>query len=489
MSRRTRGAAAAVVVAALTGGLLAVTAPTAGAVDGAVASQADFDGDGIGDVASSAESTVAGHHTAGQVVVVYGTRGTGLTATRRSVIDQGTPGVPGTVENGDRFGWNSAYADFDGDGYDDLAVGADAEDVGDVENAGTVTILWGSAAGLTGKGAVTVEDPAPARFGRWGHQLAAGDFDGDGRQDLVVGNDTTTLVLLKGGITRSGAYGGAQSVPTPLTETYAWNLTAGDVNGDHATDLLVNGFAPREGDPFFSVSRNFLLHGTASGLDASGATEMRPGRASAIGDIDGDGLADVVSGMSGDEWEDGEHMPHSARGGQVWITYGSEDGSGPVQAVHQDTPGVPGTGEDGDSFGNAVDLGDIDGDGFLDLVIGVTSEDVGAVAHAGSVVVLRGSASGVTTAGSRTFHQDTAGVPGTGEWRDWFGSAVRLDDVSGDGRADLVAGSAENDANGGITYLPSSGGGITATGSRSLSPTALGVPTADQPWVGERFAD
>ncbi|WP_448320823.1 FG-GAP-like repeat-containing protein, partial [Streptomyces sp. CO7] len=455
MNRTTRTALATAVAAALTGGLFTAVAPAAVAADAVTTQRADFNGDGVGDVATWANSTVSGHHSAGQVVVTYGTKGTGLTATRRSVISQATPGVPGALESGDRFGWSTAYADFDGDGYDDLAVGS-SEDVGDVDNTGTVTLLWGSATGLTGKGAVRLTDPgAPARGRMWGQELAAGDFDGDGRPDLALADGSTTMTLFTGGITRSGAYGSARPVSTPLTESYPWSLTAGDVDGDGATDLLVNGWAPRDGDPFFRVSRNFLLHGSASGLDSAGATETRPGRFSSIGDIDRDGFADIVTGTPDDEWEDGEHMPWAAQGGQIWITYGSEDGPGRIQAVNQDTPGAPGTSEAGDRFGWSTDLGDVDGDGYLDLAVGVMSEDIDDVDNAGSVVLLRGGADGITTTGARTFHQDTSGVPGTAEAYDTFGTDVKLDDVTGDGRADLVVGSGGGKTgNGRTTPLP-----------------------------------
>ncbi|WP_448320824.1 VCBS repeat-containing protein [Streptomyces sp. CO7] len=489
MNRRTRTALATAAAAALTGGLFTAAAPAALAADAAVVARADFDGDGVGDVVSSARATLNGHPKAGQVVVTYGVKGKGLTADRRSVISQATPGVAGTPEEADWFGWRNAYADFDGDGYDDLAVGAHREDVGDVQDAGSVTVLWGSANGLTGQGSVQIENPAgDFRSARWGDRLAAGDFDGDGRQDLAVMGLGPTVTLIKGGITRSGSFGDAQQVRTPLTEPVSQALLAGDVNGDGATDLLVGGFAGN-GTESVRVSRNFLLRGSSSGLDPAGVTELPPGSHSSIGDIDRDGLADVVSGMTYDRWTDRPGLPHSSLGGQLWITYGTEDGAGRVRAVNQDTTGVPGVGETGDAFGFSTDLGDIDGDGYLDLAVGVPAEEVGAT-RTGAVVVLRGSASGITTAGVQTFHQGSPGVPGTAEDGDAFGGEVELDDVTGDGRADLVVASAgENDSNGSVTCLPAGGGGITATGSRVLSSPALGVPPAGKPMLGEEFAD
>jgi hypothetical protein len=490
MNHSTRTALATLAAAAVTGGLLTfAAAPSASAVDGAVASQADVNGDGVGDVIGSAHGAyVDGKAEAGQAIVAYGVKGTGLTAARRTVVGQNTSGVPGSAEAGDLFGYDTAYADFDGDGYDDVAVSAPGEDLSGDKDGGTVTVLWGSASGVTGKGAFQIKDPAPTSHDMWGRLLAAGDFDGDGRQDLAVGTNRTTLYLFKGGISRSGSYGSRQSVQAPVwAEAPSFNLTAGDVDGDHRTDLVVNGYAPEpeNGD---HQNRNYLLPGTAAGLDAAGAQELRPGTVTGIGDIDHDGYGDIVSGWDREATTAGVTDPYAAKGGTVWITYGGPDGVGTVQGITQDTPGVPGSSEANDAFGSELDLGDIDGDGFLDLAVGVSGENVDGVVDSGSVVVLRGSASGITGAGSQFVDQNTAGVPGSNEKHDFFGTDVKLDDVDGDGRADLVVSSGENDGNGAITYLPSTGGKISGTG-RSLSPTALGVSTAGRPHIGYTLAD
>ncbi|MER5477357.1 VCBS repeat-containing protein [Streptomyces sp. NPDC002734] len=487
MHRKTRTTLATVAAAAVTGGLLTFAASTtAVAVDGTVASQADFDNDGIADVASSATATVAGKAEAGQVVVAYGVRGTGLTTARKALVSQDTSGVPGSAETGDRFGDESAYADFDGDGYDDLAVGAPGEDLGTDKDAGMVTILWGSANGITGAGAVQIDDPASSSHDQWGRLLAAGDFDGDGKQDLAVGTSKSKVYVFKGGISRKGASGSRQTVQTPImTGATPFSLTAGNVNGDPATDLVVGGYEPTEG-----WTRNFLLLGTGSGLDASGYQEMRPGIISGVGDINHDGYGDIVSGaMWNAANEDGTTTPYSAKGGKVWITYGSQYGVGTVQGITQDTSGIPGTSESNDMFGHELDLGDVNGDGFLDLAIGVVGENVDGVTDTGSVLVLYGKASGISGTGTQYIDQNTAGVPGSNEKGDMFGIDVKLDDVNGDAKADLVVGSGENDYNGAITYLPSTGSKITGTGSRALSPSALGVSTAGKPGVGVNFAD
>ncbi|MFF4257567.1 FG-GAP and VCBS repeat-containing protein [Streptomyces sp. NPDC001663] len=491
MHKPLRLALATATAAALTGGLLTFTAVTATAADSTHVPQADFNGDGIGDVAFSASGAyVNGKKNAGQVVVLYGTA-TGVSSAKRSTISQNTTGNPGTAETGDVFGAETAYADFNGDGYDDLAVGSPGEDVGSDTDGGGLAILWGSASGITGKG-VGIADPAPSSHDYWGKNLAAGDFDGDGKADLAVGSSASTIYVYKGGFTTSGTAGGRYTIKPPIQSggdaNGPLNLTAGDVNGDKRTDLVVDGF---ETNTDYGWNRNYYIPGTASGLSVASAQALKPGVITAIGDIDNDGYGDIVSGAY---WNattgDGTSIPDSAKGGKVWLTYGSAGGPSGSTGITQDTGNVPGTSENNDWFGSELDLGDINGDGFLDLAIGVSGENIGSATDTGAVTVLYGTASGLdTTTGAQSFAQSTAGVPGNDEDGDEFGLDVKLDDVNGDGKADLTVGSAENAGNGAVTYLPSNGTTITTTGSRTVSPSTSGVSTTGTPYFGANFAD
>ncbi|MFF7979857.1 FG-GAP and VCBS repeat-containing protein [Streptomyces sp. NPDC007901] len=488
-----RLALATATAAALTGGLLTFSAASASAADSVKVARADFNGDGYGDIATSAATAyVSGHKNAGQVVALYGSA-SGVTTTKRTTLSQNSAGVPGTAEAGDDFGYDLAYADFNGDGYDDLAVGAPSEKVGTDTNGGTVTLLWGSKSGLTGKG-VDIKDPSPSGHDYWGLNLAAGDFDGDGKADLAVGSSAATLWVFKGGFSSTGTPGGRYTVKPPIepgsnSDPYGpMHLTAGDVNGDGRTDLIVDGYETKTSNHW---NTNYWLPGTSNGLTATGAKALKNGIVTGIGDINGDGFGDIVSGASWDTTtSEGTAVPDSAKGGRVAITYGSASGPGKATMFNQNSGSVPGTSEKGDGFGWDLDLGDVNGDGYADLVVSTPNEDIGSNTNTGQVTVLYGAKTGINLAsGAQSFAQSTAGVPGDDEKNDLFGADVKLDDVTGDGRADLVVGSYENGGDGAVTYLPSNGSKITTTGSRALAAGKVGISTTGVPQFGAIFGD
>ncbi|MFD8071823.1 FG-GAP repeat protein [Streptomyces sp. NPDC059718] len=482
MHQRIRITLAATAAAALTGGLLAMSTGTASATG--TGHKADFNGDGYADVAFSAgDAYVNGKKGAGQIVAMYGSA-SGLSATHRKTVSQDTAGVPGGAETGDAFGWTSAAGDFNADGYTDLAVGSSREDLTAGADSGTVTVLWGSAGGLTG--GTNIADPAPAKGHRWGKALAAGDFDGDGKDDLAIGSSSSSVYVYKGGITSSG-YGGRYTVKAPIqsgSDAGPLNLTAGEVNGDGRVDLVVDGYETTSANGW---NANYYVPGSASGLVASAAVKLQAGVITAIGDVNGDSYGDIVIGV---DWDATSGVPGSVKGGKVRIIYGNASGPGSATSISQETGNVPGGSETGDSFGLELHLGDVNGDGFQDLAVGAPGEDLGVYKDAGTVTVLYGSPNGLnTTSGTQLFSQDTAGVPGGNENYDGFGTEVHLDDVNGDGKADLTVDAiGENGGDGNVTVLLSNGSKIATTGAKAFSGT-LGVSLTGSPRVGANFAN
>ncbi|MFD5231369.1 FG-GAP repeat protein [Streptomyces qaidamensis] len=453
---------------ALTTGLLTALPATAATAAPAAGPTADFNGDGYGDIAFAAPyARVDGQGMAGYVAVVYG-GASGLDPAKHTVVSQNTAGVPGAAEAEDAFGEAIAPADLNGDGYTDLAVGSPGEDV----DGGSVTVLWGSANGL--RNGTTVKDPAASSHDNWGNLLTAGDFDGDGKADLAASAYADPYVI-RGGFTTTGTTGTVRRVALPETSYSVDAMAAGDTNDDGRSDLALTYRVRLNEDDTGSWSKGAAYLGTPTGLDTSLPRPLNGGTALALGDIDGDGHDEIAIG---NVWsKDNDHS--GSLGGRVVVIRGSEggpvNGDAPMAELTQDSEGVPGADEADDAFGGTVSIGDANADGYGDLAIGVTFEDVGSIENTGATILMNGSASGVSRTGARTFTQDTAGVPGSAEATDYFGSDVLLSDVTRDGHAEFtVTAGFEDEGIGAITALRGSAAGPVTDGARTFGPGTLG---------------
>ena len=413
--------------------------------------RADFNGDGYRDLAVGAPyATVSGKTYAGAVVVLYGSS-SGLSATRRTVVTQDSAGIPGTAEEGDEFGSSVTSADLDGDGRTDLVVGAPDESVGTRGGLGSVTVVWGGSGGLSASGA-TLSAPAFREYASFGENIAAGDVDGDGATDLSVAA-RDGLTQYQGPFTRTGApahrevdphFGGAD------------NVISGDLTGDGSPERIV-------------------LPGMVDGDPTRTELPGADGITGAVGDINGDGYGDLILGAPYDPQEHGEtgHL-----GGQISVWYGGPTGpdiSVKPRIINQSTTNVPGASEAEDGFGTSVSVGDLNGDGRADIAVGAPGEDLSGKRDAGSVTVLYGTASGLTTAGSTAYTQDTAGVPGTAETYDRFGETTQLVDLNRNGRADLSVGAPSENSYGMLTTLPGTASGVSTSGAVTMTARTVGL--------------
>ncbi|GGK47368.1 hypothetical protein GCM10010094_04210 [Streptomyces flaveus] len=241
-----------------------------------------------------------------------------------------------------------------------------------------------------------------------------------------------------------------------------------------------------------------------------------------VGDVNGDGKDDIVQwnytgdgtwgnrllygGSSGftTEWAPGETAGGAAPGTgvgdvngdgfddvvvgaddwseQVRVAYGSASGlsSSNTQSFDQSLPGFHGAQESGDDVGSAVSVADVTGDGYADIALGISGEDFSGLTNAGSFALVPGSASGVTGTGTQVFHQNTSGVPGVAETNDRFGATTALLDVNGNGYRDLaVASTAENSDNGAVWLLRGRTTGLTTTSAIAFGGKDLSAPYTD----------
>jgi hypothetical protein len=209
------------------------------------------------------------------------------------------------------------------------------------------------------------------------------------------------------------------------------------------------------------------------------------GHATVAGDFDGDGHEDLAissprATVGGD-----------AVAGEVLVLYGSPDGlvADGHQLWNQDSTGLPDASEPNDFFGWSLAAGDFDADGFADLVVGVPFEDVGGFESAGALHVLRGSAAGLTTDGTRYYEPGNALIPDAAEPGDQFGAALAVGDFDEDGFDDLAVGSPGEDQEGVPTYVDlgalhvffGSATGLQASGSLFFRPGdgVITVPAPD----------
>jgi hypothetical protein len=395
-----------------------------------VATAGDVNGDGYSDVIVGANQYDNGQTNEGRIYVFHGSA-TGLSGAANWWTES-------NQANAD-FGHSVGTAgDINGDGYSDIIVGAPEYDNGQMDE-GRIYVYHGSAAGLSGLNTWTAEcNQANARFGQ--SVGTAGDVNGDGYSDVIVGAHWYDNGQSSEG--RAYVYHGSG---TGLCASPAWTAesnqagawfgfsvgTAGDVNGDGHSDVIVGARYYSGGESY--EGRAYIYNGSPLGLATTHDWTIEGGQEGAdlgnsvatAGDVNGDGLSDVIVGA---RLYDGGQTDE----GRAYVFHGAATGLSTTHAW------IAESNQTSALFSRSVGTaGDVNGDGYSDVIVGAPYYDNGQD-NEGRAYIYHGSALGLSTMPNRWLEGNQAHAH--------FGKSVgTAGDVNGDGYSDVIVGAPEHD--------------------------------------------
>ncbi|MFC1621852.1 MerR family DNA-binding transcriptional regulator [Patescibacteria group bacterium] len=459
-----------------------------------VSSAGDVNGDGYDDILIGAawDSDGMAAAMAGETYLILGKATGWAMDTDLSAADASFISEEATDNSG--FAVSSA-GDVNGDGYDDILIGAWGNDDGGNPYAGQTYLILGKA---TGWAMDTNLSTADASF--WGENgwdrsgfavSSAGDVNGDGYDDFVIGawgDDDGGNLAGQAYLILGKASGWAMDTDLSAVDASFWGeaasdyagftvSAAGDVNGDGYDDMLVSGYGNNQVYLILGKASGWAMDTDLSAVDASFIGEgsgqyvaLRTGLSSA-GDVNGDGYDDILIGAAYND--DGAN-----NAGQTYLILGKATGW--AMDTNLSTADASFWGEVASDLSgySASSAGDVNGDGYDDILIGAAYNDDGGSA-AGQTYLIFGKSSGWTmdtnlSASDASFWgEDTS---------DYSGYSVSgAGDTNGDGYDDILIGAFGDDdggENAGQTYL------ILSDGSQWDNIYARNVKAGDSLNVG-----
>ena len=396
------------------------------------------------------------------------------------------------IDADDRSGYAvSSAGDVNGDGFDDLIIGANLPSAGLTPVAGASFVVFGKSGGFGSTVELSSLDGTTGFRvdgfdvdGSFGVAVSsAGDVNGDGFDDLIIGVQNAYGRSVYGSYTgmsfvifgKSGAFSSAIDLST-LDGTTGFRLdgvdpydnsgvsvsSAGDVNGDGFDDLIIGA---NQADPGgrSSAGESYVVFGKSGGFSSAidlatldGTTGFRldgvdagdqSGRSvSSAGDVNGDGFGDLIIGA--------ELPSPGAAPGVSFVVFGKSGGFASVLDLNE-LNGTNGfrlndSGGDGQFPVSVSSLGDVNGDGFDDVIIGVQNAYVPVGIYGGQSFVVFGKSSGFDSAVDLTTLDGTTGFRlDGGDYAGFSGVSVsNAGDVNGDGFDDILIGAHFADSNG-----------------------------------------